>query len=416
MATFELDFYHEDSDGNLLDLDSAPTLSDVTGTYGVWRGTTTIVDDGTAMTRVGTGHYQYELTYGDAEAADTILYGTTYSYAVEYTYDGLTDFFQSQFTSSAASSDTYGSAGWACDQIEAFLSATGSESAGVALRYVQAAYDEFLAGRHPAFGYIHPWSFLNTYQELTLQASVEGTASGTYTASASGRQLGTIAVTATTAIFTSAHVGCYLTVEDVGTYRITAYSSTTLVTVQVLTGQTAANFTSKSVWLAGIYDLASDFGGMNGRPTYMYSSTYLTPYLRQTSLDDITAMWKYDDDEDEPTHYAVVAREFASTTGQRWQLWVAPRSENTQVIRIPYRVRPDLLTDSAAVWFLGGREHVQTILQIARKYVELWGSGTAGVQAAMADRMMEQSIDFDTALLGSRGALSIAGADTGLSV
>ena len=76
-----------------------------------------------------------------------------------------------QMAEAAAGASTYGTVGWACDQIEAFLSATGSESAGVALRYVQAAYDEFLAGRHPAFNYIHPWSFLNTYQELKIMRS-----------------------------------------------------------------------------------------------------------------------------------------------------------------------------------------------------------------------------------------------------
>jgi len=416
--TWQIAFAHKEN-GVLTDLDAVPTLSNSAGTMGVWNPSddTIIVADDTAMTWLSTGQYYHTLTLNVTEGLNAPTYNTLYYFSVERVIDGETYYTVLTDTTPAyTSGETYGSVGWTCDQIEAFLSATGSESAGVALRYVQAAYDEFLAGRHPAFGYIHPWSFLNTYQELTLQASVEGTASGTYTASASGRQLGTIAVTATSAIFTSAHIGCYLTVEDVGTYRITAYSSTTLVTVQVLTGQIAADFTSKSVWLAGVYDLASDFGGMNGRPTYMYSSTYLTPYLRQTSLDDITAMWKYDGDEDEPTHYAVVAREFDATAGQRWQLWVAPRSENTQVLRIPYRVRPGLLTDSASVWLLGGREHAQTILQIAHKYVELWGSGTAGVQAAMADRMMAQSIDFDTALLGSRGALSIAGADTGLSV
>jgi len=393
MATFELDFYHEDADGNLLDLDSAPTLSDVTGTYGVWSSSTTIVDDGTAMTWVGTGHYQYELTYGDAEATGTILYVTTYSYAVEYTYDGLTDFFQSQFTSSAASSDTYGSAGWVCDRVEEYLG--GTIDAGVALRYVQGGYQDFLRGMDPRTGMRRLWSFLKTYDELTLPASAEGTASGPYTASVSGRQVGTIAVTATSEIFTSAHEGGYLTVENVGTYRITTYTSTTQVTVQVLSGQTAADFTSETVRVAGIVDLPSDFAGIIGRPTYVYSSDYHTPYLQEASPQQIFDMWRMYEDENEPTHFAIIPKEFANSAEQRYQLIFAPRSVNTQVIRMQRYVRPDVLTDSTAVWFLGGREHAETILQAGLANAELRRFKAKGEQTAEYERLMVGSIETD---------------------
>lgn len=83
-----LRFTHE-LEGTLTNVTSA-VLSDPTGTYGVKRDDTdaTVVADGTAMTNVSTGIYQYTFT----EPASSL----TYSYYVEWVYSGNT--YREEFT------------------------------------------------------------------------------------------------------------------------------------------------------------------------------------------------------------------------------------------------------------------------------------------------------------------------------
>lgn len=76
-------------DDVMTDVTSA-VLSDPTGTFGVKRDDTdaVVVADGTAMTRVDTGRYEHTFTEPVA--------GLTYTYYVEYVYDGAT--YRSSYT------------------------------------------------------------------------------------------------------------------------------------------------------------------------------------------------------------------------------------------------------------------------------------------------------------------------------
>jgi hypothetical protein len=289
-------------------------------------------------------------------------------------------------------------------------------TAGVALPYAKRGYSEFLAGRNPQTGTVHLWSFLRRYGELTLPASAEGTATGVYTASASGRQLGTIAVTATTAIFASSNVNQYLSVDNLGTYKITAYTSTTVVTVQVLTGQTAASFTSKAVHIAAWVDLPSDFGGLLGGLTYLNSDSYTTPRIHQTSVERIWEMWRDDDNEGTVTHFALLSKEFAVTTGQRFQLLYAPRAEDAQVVRFPYHVQITELTDSSSCQFFGGERHYETIRALALAAAELKKGNTSGVMRAEADRLMLSSLEADELMFSNYAPVSLADEPTGIEL
>jgi hypothetical protein len=288
-------------------------------------------------------------------------------------------------------------------------------TAGNALPYAKRGYNEFLMGMHPLTGMKHTWSFLKRYGEITLTASVEGTATGVYTASATGRQLGTIAVTATTAIFASAQVGSYLTIENVGTYRITAYTSTTVVTVQVLTGQRAASFTSIAIWLAGIQDLPADWDGLIGGFTYAYSDSYDAPTIEEVDVETVYRHWRNDNDENEAYMFAIIPKEFAVATGQRWQLVYAPRVENTQTWRFQQFVKDDELTDSSSVQFLGGAQHWETIRALAIAAAEIKKGNTSGVMRAEADRLLVASIEADERMFVSHRTISLADAETGIS-
>lgn len=417
MATEDIDFRLYNSAGTLVDADAVPTLGDDGSAFGIKNADTgtIIIADNTAMTKVSTGHYRYQLTVAAAEsaAADTAAYGSTYVVAVEYVYLDNTNYIESNRTMPPAESSR-GHAGWACDAVEAYLG--GTQAAGVALEYVKAGYDTFLAGMNPDTRMKHAWSFLTRSAELTLPASVEGTASGTYTASVSGRQLGTIAVTATTEIFASTHVNQYLFVDNLGTYKITAYTSTTVVTVQVLIGQTAADFTSQPVHTAGWIDLPTDFDGLPGGLTYLNSDSYTTPRIHQTSVERIWQMWRDYDSDGTVTHFALLPTEFASSTGQRFQLLYAPRADDAQVVRFPYHVRPTELTDSTSVYFLGGRQHYETIKLAALANAELIKTKSIGVMQVAFEKAMIGSIEADELLFQTHGSVSLADESTGIEV
>lgn len=316
--------------------------------------------------------------------------------------------------SDASGGSSYGTIAWACDEVESYLG--GSPAAGEVLKHVKAGYDEFLNGVDPRDMRRHEWTFLESYAEITLTASVSGTADGTYSASASGRQLGTIEVTPDSDIFTSSHVGMYLTVEDVGTYRITSVTDGEPIekaTVQVLTGQKAAGFSDKTVWLAGIYDLPSDFNGLLGNFYYMHNDSKYEAAVRLVPPDAIYRLWQQSDSDDEPRFAAVVAKEFADGTGQRWQLLVAPRPTDTRVWRYSYKVHHGDLSDTGN-YFLGGPNHYETIKALSLADAEEMTGKTSGVMRNKANRLLAASIDEDEDF-STNETESLADEDTGIS-
>jgi hypothetical protein len=101
MSTTTFEFTHR-VNGTLTDATSV-VMSDPTGAFGARRTDTaaTVVADGTAMTRISAGVYQYELT--DPAA------GLTYEWWAEYTYDGITN--RAEFTEAGGSGEAEASTG-----------------------------------------------------------------------------------------------------------------------------------------------------------------------------------------------------------------------------------------------------------------------------------------------------------------
>ena len=311
---------------------------------------------------------------------------------------------------------TRGSAAWLIDEVEAYGGA--NMASGRSLESAQAGYDRFLRGVHPRNETVHTWSFLApATSEIRLTASAEGTATGVYTASASAPQVGTMAVTTTTAILdTTDHVNKYMIVDNVGTYRMTAVASTTTATLQVIRAQDIAGFTAELVWVAGIYDLPTNFGGLLEPLTYLNSSDYNTPIIQVEDPNTIMGMWRDNDDVGVPDHYAIGSRDQADTAASAYQLYVAPRPEYARTVRARYRIVPAALTDSATVYLLGGPEHYGTIRQCALAAAEQLESHAAGIMTAQANLAMIGSIQLDAGVYETSGPISLADADTGLSI
>ena len=423
MSTKTITWQHK-VNGVLTSLTDVPKLSDPTAAYGVKNTATgaVIVADGQSMTLSVAGIYTYtplniaatEITWAGAGGANgTLAYGQQYTYYIEYEEYGGTVRAPYTFTVEADSSAaTDGSVSWVIDELVTYTNATRTKCLG----WAQTAYDTFLMGRHPRTGMRHAWSFLIVPYEMTIGASVEGTASGTYAAGVSGLAIGSIEVTATTDIFDSTHVGRYLTVENVGNYRITAYDTETgIITVEVLTGQMAANFTSQSVWVDGTFDLPADFGGLASKKiVYMRNSSDTVYDITSASPHEIKEDWRDSITASAPCKYAIVPRPLATATGQRWQMLVSPLSDSARVWNFSYHVLPPRLQDSTSVFFLGGAQHYETIKALALEAAERGAYNKIAEKAQFAAVAMESSIQVDAEMFKTYSAKSIQG-DDGMS-
>lgn len=400
-----INYYHRD--GGAL-VDATVKLSSADGSYGVKNKGSNflVVNDGVDMTNVGTGHYTYVLQYADADANPGVVkYFTQYSVAIEAVYGGRTKRTTFDHTTqvSTVGGIPRGTAAWACDAVEAKIG--GTVAAGIALAHVQAGYEDFLKGLDPRPGYpSHDWSFLKAWAEITVHASAASAGTGVYAD-------GEITLRTDGGIFDAEMVGRYVEIEDYGVYRIASYTGANEVVLTVESGQSAATFaTSKNVRLAGIYDLPTDFGYLVNPFTYMRSGM---PGLQQASPEDIQGMWRDQSGVGNATRYAIVPQQFSVSTGQRWQLMVAPRPQDTRVWRYRYFRVPGSLTDTA-MYFLGGLVHAETIKMGGVADRELLGGNKLGPMRAQYERMMIGSIEHDK-MLRSRGPLSFAEENTGLN-
>lgn len=281
-----------------------------------------------------------------------------------------------------------------CDLIEAV---TGNTVAGNALAYLKAGYLRFLSGTFiDATGVEshHDWTFMRSLATITVGGAVTGTGtnvSGTLTATAS--------------IFNLSMIGQTITVTDydgAGTdleADITGYTSGTVVTIDDTTA-----FAGKAISVEsnGIYQLPADFGGLDGPVVYAYRAGEGSPPLKPASQRTIMAMWRETNRTSDTFRYAIVAREFAAATGQRYDLMMAPLPDESMQWLIPYRVLAGDITDSASIYLLGGSEHGLTVLECALAEYESRAGQVSGPHTVRAERMMRNSARLDRRQVGSK--------------
>ncbi len=263
------------------------------------------------------------------------------------------------FITTNASATTRGTVAWAADEIEAF---TGVATAGDALKHVQGGFDRVVAGQHPEEPTIvRQWSWAKNYREITLAASDDDTVVGDFTGTS-------LALTTTAAFFagTSADVGRYIEIADIGLYRITAAGNTTTATATAATGQHATDFaTAVACWFAPVVDLPSDFGGLNGNLVHVYSDTYTNYELQQVIPEEMLRLWRDDSDDDDGVfYYAVVPKLPDSTAAQGYQLWYYPRQTYARRMRYRCQIEGGALTDTGA-FFPGGPKFYDLFLEAA---------------------------------------------------
>ena len=281
------------------------------------------------------------------------------------------------------------SCGALADLVEAY---TAQAAVGAALVHVQAGYDRVLEGLDPVSGVVHFWSFLQPLAELSLAATVSGTATGVYDAVAD-----TTTITATTSIFCPSHVGETITVTTVGELVIASYTSPT-----VLVATAGEDFAGKAVSLphSGKYALPAGFGGLIELPTYPYAAGLAAPRFEETSVERIFERWRDVQPASTPSRYALMCEAQAEAqTAQTWSILVDPRPEATRTVWYRYAVTPAVLTDSDTVYPLGPAEMSRVYQCAAMAAAELAVNRARGIHEVEFQRAMHAAIVRDGALL-----------------
>jgi hypothetical protein len=208
------------------------------------------------------------------------------------------------------------------------------------------------------FAGAHDWVFLRPQLALTLWANASGTVSASGTT-----------VTATAAKFFPSMIGHSIVIATVGTFTITAYTSSTVVTVNA-----TATCTNKAFTIAadGIYRLPDDYGGLESTQIEFARASGAWPIINVVAVRLITQEWQISDVRARPTRAAprVVAN---VGTGQRWDLIVDPVPDADYGVTFRYNALPNAMgtTDYAAGGMLFADAILKCCLAVAEeKYRE----------------------------------------------
>jgi hypothetical protein len=281
---------------------------------------------------------------------------------------------------------------------------SGDTARNDALAMVNQGYREFLAGEDPLTGVLHTWSFLTPWASLSVGGAVE-------TTNASQGSDGVTVTAATSDTFDPSMVGLLMTVKDYDgagssiETTIVGYTSATVVTIDDDTEWTNGSC-DLEIEATGIYDLPTDFAGLDVPFMHHYSASDATPDMIETSPEDIMARWRDNSDTGDPAYFAVISESFG--TSQDYQVWIAPRPDTSRNLWYRYLVEADALTDSTTDFHMGDPAHGDTIRALALAAAEMETSRVAGAERAAADRAMHRSVALDRVrhMTGRQASLS----------
>jgi len=350
-------------------------LSDPTAAYGVKRDDTdaVVVADGTDMTRISAGVYQYSF----AEPEE----GLAFTGYVEIVYGGETYYFAHEIEALIPAGEMAANYTELRKAIghemglpgDVDLWTTDEESA--VHRYMRSGLQRF----YNAPGYV--WTFLQPEDTI---ATVEPYSTGT---------IGVVdgVVTLATGTWPSWTEGALLCVNG-EYYPVVSRDSDSQITLDDLTLDVDA---STSYTLGKyIYDLPADFSRFDGKlrprsPAYALWG----PVIHATAA-EVRKRLSDDPQFDYPLIVAIRAKTFTATVGQRYQAIFYPIPDAAYTFFYTYRVTPTMIT-ATNQYPLGGAEHSETILQACLAAAELGQDRVAGVHAAEFERLLAASVAND---------------------
>lgn len=372
--------------GVLTDATSAK-LSDPTGTYGVKRDDTdaVVVADGTAMTKVSTGTYEYSFT----EPAS----GLSYTAYVEFVYGGQTYYLESDLAStgtvepSGVLTLTYASLR---REIGRFLGygrdpdawADGSDAATDVEDILRSGVRRVITPPPlPGERYSHEWSFLRPVATLT---TTEPYTTGTVTISSG-------VVTLTDGTWPSWAAQGTLTVEG-GTYAVASRTSDTVIVLS----DTSVDEADDSSYSLGrpAYDLPDDFAMVDGPMIYAAGQSILQSPIPRVSEYDLLNELNFTILSGYPRKYAIRPKSIDMTETTKYELLLSPIPDAAYSLYYHYRVAIPAL-DSENTTPPGGDVHGELYLEACLAAAEQKLHDMAGLHSARFMECLVASVSHD---------------------
>jgi hypothetical protein len=161
------------------------------------------------------------------------------------------------------------------------------------------------------------------------------------------------------------------------------------------------------------FDLPAGFGGLVDEPVYDFSGTTVGPDLQRVSPETIRQMWRDTNTTDQPSYYAVEPKAFDGTTGQRWQLLLAPVPDAVYAISYRYSLIVDALEDDTK-FPPGGAMYCDVILQAALAAAERTSGDVAGHHEQLYQMMLREAIARDATTMNEVQVEQLTDVDAGM--
>jgi hypothetical protein len=268
-------------------------------------------------------------------------------------------------------------------------------------RAIQAGYRKFLYPRLPDGQGVYQWGFLTPLTSITLYASI-ATTSGTTVSAV--KDNGTSTVTASAAAFYPEMIGQSIVITSVGTFTITAYTSSTQITVSG--DASAASASTFSIDPSGVFRMPDNFIDIQGKLTYEPDEGTV-PMVKRSEEAIRTLRQTSDNTSGNPAYFALLRiGTHAGATGQRYDMIVWPDPDSNYVVKGRMKVGIDKLTTGN--YPLGGPQHSETLKALCLGEAEKMFLNGPAYWAAEAPVLLAQSMADDASLrsdnLGYNGA------------
>jgi hypothetical protein len=326
-------------DGVPTDVTSA-RLSDPTGTYGVKRNdnNNVVVADGTVMTRISAGVYEY--------AFEDIV-AVSYTAYVEFVYDGATYHFEVDFLARSTTSGMTTSYASLLERVGHYLFGIRS---GFLVDQEADINDCIRDGLHRVYA-AHEWSFFRPLVDVTTTAPYT---TGTVTVSAG-------VATLTGGVFPSWAANGLIKVDGKH-YAVASRDSNTQITLEntSVTIATASDYQlgNPEVALDASFDAVTNDSDL----TYYPGNDRWFPSVKQRHDATIRSLEESNPEFNRPCFYSVRTSLFNPTVGSRKVLAFYPTPDAEYTMRVPMILRPVMLDDTNQ-YPIGGELLSQVILE-----------------------------------------------------
>jgi hypothetical protein len=317
-------------------------LSDPTGTFGVKRNDTnaTVVPDGTAMTLVSTGTYQYE--FSD-------IVGVNYTAYVEFVYDGATYHFELDFAARSSSVSGPVSYSSLVSRVGHYLfgAEAGASFSQDQLTRIGYCISDGLRRVYSA----HEWSFFRPLVDVTTTAPYS---TGTVTIAAG-------VVTIVGGSFPSWASNGILRVNN-KYYSVAVRNGSSQITLDDTTVTVATASTYQLARTDIPMDVAFDSIANDSDLVFYPGPDQWYPSVSQRHDSTIRKLETSNPQFSRPSFYSVRTDRFDPTVGSRKSLAFYPAPDAAYVLRVPMILRPVDLSD-ANPYPIGGEMLSQAILE-----------------------------------------------------